>query len=701
MSIYSDGRRLLDNQQYAKAYHIFKTGANQGDCKCKYGVGALIVSKKVKSCDDGMVILNDALPKIEELAKSGDAEAITILGYYHKNGFCMPADSEAAVRLFEAASNGGYAPARFLLGMEYIRGELFWEGVELIELAASDGYALAQHILGVMYHTGREMFTRERFTQDFDKAFYWLNKAAENGLAMAQTILAEYYLKGRVVPMDEKRALKLFKLAAAAGNVEAKQALSLLRLKNAISLGGLMGGGNRERKAKETKALKMMGALERDKTVGERGLGTAASALYEVMANKLAVQMSHGGQEDLIQSVSYYEDLIKRNPAYLQIYEGTLAGICFKIGKSFEHGPTDADENASTEWYIKAEGYGSAEARLLLGIKYYEGRGCEQDYSKALGAFSKSIDCGVQQGVANFYMGNCYSYGFGVFQDKRKALEYYNVAMQYGFNCEFTINSILYCDQAHKSSFREYAVSLLTDCSSTQLYQKIAIDLKQDFAPCWDRLKANAQTSLLTAVTFYVNLLAMGEALYRTQDFSPVINEMAKAFEIELAEFFFKGYIEFLKKKNISAANVYGLKKYLIFNDDGSVSYPNSNKTQLFSLGGLRFILGIQRESEGSTHGNAQFIRYNGDKVWIAPEMVAYADTLFRQDAFDTSTRKRDIVKYLIELADGVLAIKEYRNPGAHERIMSCSDAELCGDMLIKVKKMIFDFISKIDETRF
>ena len=42
--------------------------------------------------------------------------------------------------------------------------------------------------------------------------------------------------------------------------------------------------------------------------------------------------------------------------------------------------------------------------------------------------------------------------------------------------------------------------------------------------------------------------------------------------------------------------------------------------------------------------------------------------------------------------------IKDVRNPAAHSQTMSCEQAELCGDYLIKVRKLICNILEKIKD---
>ena len=80
----------------------------------------------------------------------------------------------------------------------------------------------------------------------------------------------------------------------------------------------------------------------------------------------------------------------------------------------------------------------------------------------------------------------------------------------------------------------------------------------------------------------------------------------------------------------------------------------------------------------------------------ISRYIADYANLIFSDEAFSEVNRERDIVNYLIDLANEVHVVKKQRNPAAHGTTMSCEHAEVCGDYLIKVRKLIYGFLSKI-----
>lgn len=84
------------------------------------------------------------------------------------------------------------------------------------------GLDSAQNNLGTYYADGLGVF------EDKEKAFYWYQKAAEQGHALAQANLAGCYTQGNGVPIDEKKALEWCQKSAAQGNTKGMMKLAVI-----------------------------------------------------------------------------------------------------------------------------------------------------------------------------------------------------------------------------------------------------------------------------------------------------------------------------------------------------------------------------------------------------------------------------------------------------------------------------------------
>lgn len=180
---------------------------------------------------------------------------------------------------------------------------------------------------------------------------------------------------------------------------------------------------------------------------------------------------------------------------------------------------------------------------------------------------------------------------------------------------------------------------------------------------------------------------------------------MAKALETELAEFFFKHYLAFLKRKGASPTEFSENQCFINVTQDGEeeiYSFANNDETYRFSLGSLWYIIEVKTElptDMPESVGRSPSYRKKGRGITtISKYVIEFANELFKEDAFSENNREKEIVNYLIDLATDVKDIKKIRNPAAHSDTMTCAQAEVCGDYLIKVRKLICNILSKIKD---
>ena len=104
----------------------------------------------------------------------------------------------------------------------------------------------------------------------------------------------------------------------------------------------------------------------------------------------------------------------------------------FSQGEAYYNGRgVEQDYAKAVEWYRKAAEQGHACAQCNLGQCYYNGEGVEQDYVKAVEWYRKAADQGDAQAQCN--LGECYHSGRGVDQGYAKAVEWYRKAAEQGY----------------------------------------------------------------------------------------------------------------------------------------------------------------------------------------------------------------------------------------------------------------------------
>ena len=133
-------------------------------------------------------------------------------------------DYNAALRAFRAGARRGHAPARFMLGSMYHKGEgVVKDPVEALAqylVSAGGGEPRAAYVLGCMYCMG------DTVEEDLGQAEQWFRLSAARGYAPAQFSLGTMFSSGTDIRCDPDEAMKWFLLAAAQGH---RQALHELR----------------------------------------------------------------------------------------------------------------------------------------------------------------------------------------------------------------------------------------------------------------------------------------------------------------------------------------------------------------------------------------------------------------------------------------------------------------------------------------
>jgi uncharacterized protein len=149
-------------------------------------------------------------------ARQGNPAAMVNLAVASLAGWNTKPNGGAALYWLHIASDRGFAPAFYDLGILYFKGcgvrQDLAEAFHFFRLGADSGYAPAQVNLGYFYDHGMGV------AQDHTAAADWYRRAAEAGEAQAQYNLGDLYLHGEGVPGDESIAFTWFQKAALQGH---------------------------------------------------------------------------------------------------------------------------------------------------------------------------------------------------------------------------------------------------------------------------------------------------------------------------------------------------------------------------------------------------------------------------------------------------------------------------------------------------
>jgi len=125
-------------------------------------------------------------------------------------------DFELAMREWLPLAKAGDAEAQYRIGRLFDRGEgvevNYEEAFAWNRKAANQGHIVAMYNLGVFYREGEGTF------QDYAQSAAWFRKAAERGHREAQSSLGMAYYDGSGLSQDTEKAFRWFHRAAAQGD---------------------------------------------------------------------------------------------------------------------------------------------------------------------------------------------------------------------------------------------------------------------------------------------------------------------------------------------------------------------------------------------------------------------------------------------------------------------------------------------------
>lgn len=190
---------------------ISSIAAALGNRAAGYNKGVCLLEKKE---------YGEAYDVFVSAAEKGLAPAQSRLGYMYAEGLGVTQDSEKSEHWYRMAANQGDIDAMVSLGNIYygIRND-FNTAFHYYSDAAYAGDAEAQLSLAYMYLRG------EGVEQDYEKAFKWTEKSAEQGLAQAQNELGRAYEQ---MKQDYNKAIEWYKKAAVQGYQDAQKNLDRL-----------------------------------------------------------------------------------------------------------------------------------------------------------------------------------------------------------------------------------------------------------------------------------------------------------------------------------------------------------------------------------------------------------------------------------------------------------------------------------------
>lgn len=167
----------------------YKQAGDSGDINGKYHLGLLYYRQKF---GQGEEALKQAYYLFQEAAKEGHTPSMYELATMYEKGAGFPKDMGQAVQWYRKSAHLGYAPSQMQVGLLYENGILVPKNETLAAAwytkAAEQGFPAAQYLLAGMYRQGRGI------PQNLKQAELLYESAAKTGLVDAQYDLGIFYL---------------------------------------------------------------------------------------------------------------------------------------------------------------------------------------------------------------------------------------------------------------------------------------------------------------------------------------------------------------------------------------------------------------------------------------------------------------------------------------------------------------------------
>jgi TPR repeat protein len=186
-SAFALGNKYYGKKEYARAFHWYNKGADQGHALAQCRLAGMYASGETGVKKNHF----KAAEWFRKAAAQGQAAGQNGLGSLYANGLGVAMNHAMAIEWFEKA--------------------------------AAQGNAHAQSNLGISHQYGRGV------EPDFVIALHWYRKAAAQGHAGAQLNLGVMYIKGLGTVRDDTKATELFRKAAEQGNTTAQRNLRQMK----------------------------------------------------------------------------------------------------------------------------------------------------------------------------------------------------------------------------------------------------------------------------------------------------------------------------------------------------------------------------------------------------------------------------------------------------------------------------------------
>ncbi len=362
-----------------------------------------------------------------ERAIQGNTFANMVIGTCYKDGVGVAKDEPKAIPYLTAAAESGSLDACRELGLLLLKYNKTTEAARWLRIPAKNGDTSA------MYHYGRLLVKGDGVAQDTKQGVTLIRESADRGLPQAMYYVGVCYMAGDGVPRDPAQAIKWYKRAAANGETNAMWALAecyrtgsgvpvnydeaLYRYAEATT-------GSPDRFGRlisdSIPSSPFVAYLNGLKAYRAHNFERAAKEFQNVENTKIADGKVMRGvlladptnpAYDMPRAIKLLKSAGRTHPQAL--YE--LAKICTSSSD------VTPDAAAAMEYLTLAADQDYAPAQCELADRYYEGRGCKPDYSKAVKLYAKAAEAGRLTETSARNYADCLNNGRGTSPDPSRA----------------------------------------------------------------------------------------------------------------------------------------------------------------------------------------------------------------------------------------------------------------------------------------
>lgn len=461
---------------------------------------------------DGKVIPRDyqkAVKSFEHACEKGSESAAYMLGHCYREGFGVETNAVKAFEYFKLADERRSLPGAFALGNAYEKG--LGVGVDYTEALGAyarasaatwkdpltgkmtkdaqagcdrigeigkywkaanvDNNAEAQDRVGLCFSRGTGV------ARDPKTAYAWYVKSAGQDYTLGVVHLADALYKGDGVAADKKAAARAFERGDEAGNVHSAYMLGVLHEEGQGVKRNLTTAHSYYMKAADkgyVGAIYAAKAVELPAKFWDDAFGKSnAEAQY-----RLGCCFLRGGcgvEKDVSQAFNLFK------AAADQGHAGSLymLSVCYRDGVGVAKNP---DEQKKSIFGAAEKGHVTAYA--AIGDMYRDGNLVEQDYTKALEYYNKAVDGGYNVAKASatqidkvgrywapanagepkmqYYLGVCYRKGIQIPANEALAVFWLEKAAEQGYHdAEYELAEFLSLKKPSERANDERIVALL------------------------------------------------------------------------------------------------------------------------------------------------------------------------------------------------------------------------------------------------